>query len=148
MSESKLRALDCDHTTQGIQHSCNLLQITVPYFSVYRAQLFSSTLTPASYVLRAPSMWMNCDTLAPNLLVLRTMLISTCQSLSSSKLLSRAEITADDGSVNSSDSDWLPMSVRMHPCPINPSWHFSAVIRSQISLVSLDLQWVCLLPEQ
>ena len=52
-------------------------------------QLLSSTLTPAYYVPHAPSVWMNCDTPALTSLALRTMLISTCQSMSSSKFSSR-----------------------------------------------------------
>ena len=99
-------------------------------FRPTKPNFFFSTLNPASYKLRAPSMWINCDTSSLNSLALRTMLISTCQSVLSSKLSSRAEITADDSSANSSDSDWLPMSVRMCPCPKKPSWLFSAVIRS------------------
>ena len=82
---------------------------------------------------RAPNMWMNGDTSGLTLLALRTMPVNVVI-----KAFIKAEITVDDGTANSSDSDRLLMSVHKRPCSIKSSWPFSALIqRSWINLVSL-----------
>ena len=45
------------------------------------------------------------------------------------KAFTEAKITADNCSAKSSDSDWLLMSVHMHPCSMKPSWPFSALMQ-------------------